>query len=138
MVCTAPLPTRPRCCVPAAMTLEERIVANPAITATMTGESVVLGVPLGSTLLVSYEAGSPGNERDLGAEVAVLMGMPRHMYFGRLLWRESRRGGVLVFRMLVANRGVPGVGAVRTFSTRTGRLWGAALMALPASAASAA
>jgi hypothetical protein len=97
----------------------------------MTSESVILGVPLGSVLLVNYEAASSG-ERDSGLDAALVAGMPRCMYFGRLISREAKRGGVVVFKMHCFNRGALGVGAPRTFSTRAGRLHAVVLMQLPA------
>lgn len=132
--CSAPLPVFVSCApAPRVISIEDRIRTVPGFAETLGPVALVMNAPIGSMLLLDYEAaGAPSAEA-----MAESMGMPRNFYLGRITSREQK-GSTVVFRMLVLNRGGVAVGAMRTFSTRVGHLHAARLFELPRETAPAA
>lgn len=116
-ICTAPHANRHASCTASIeLSLEDQIRARPSMTEELNAVVVAMNVPLGSLLLVTYAA-SGRTHCDT--------------YIGRITSRNEGPRGVIFFRMLCLNRGVPGAPEVRTFSLRVGFLAGIQLLDLP-------
>jgi len=101
----------------------------------MDPRELLLALPKGALVFVDYLPGTTTTARAKDeANAAVSAGMRHTHFIGRLIdAREVSHPGRLdlVFRLICLNRGAPGAGSVRTFSTRTGDLRGVLLLEMP-------
>ena len=112
-------PTRPTVevgatCNDVPASLEERIRRDPSICATIGARELVMHAPFGSLLMIDYTKADG----------------TRGTYVGRLSRRQKREHG-LVCEMVCLNRGAPGVGDYRSFSTKVGTIHSVSFLELP-------